>query len=301
MSRVWVRVAGSVAITVVLLMIVPIDRVWAAIRSVSPWVWASSVVVFVGGHSLNALKLHLLLGSPVVPVGACLRAHFAGMAANLGLPGVAGGDLVRAASLVSAAGAARITLVAIVDRVVDAAALVLLVAVAAPLAGVPPTIADHLRATAWWLLALGVAAAMTIFVVRRWWRRRAGLPRLGEAWASLRDRPGAVGLAVAISLLVQTAFVLTNIWLAFEVGLATPIGPWFLAWTGAKLSAVLPISFGGLGVREAALVSILAAYGFAAEGVLAVGILWDGALIVGSLGGFLAMQVLWRGTPVQSA
>lgn len=50
---------------------------------------------------------------------------------------------------------------------------------------------------------------------------------------------------------------------------------------------MLPISVGGLGVREAALVSLLAAYGAPADLVLATGILWQGALVVGSTNGFL--------------
>jgi hypothetical protein len=69
---------------------------------------------------------------------------------------------------------------------------------------------------------------------------------------------------------------------------------WFLAWTGAKLSAVLPISLGGLGVREATLVSVLAVYGAPADRVLAAGILWQGGIVVGSASGFLVTEMLRR-------
>src|SRR5690606_18090390 len=141
------------------------------------------------------------------------------------------------------------------------------------------------------------------------WRRRrrsrpapaAGRPGeggrlagLGDAWRDLRRRPQAFLAAGAISLAVQCAFVLTNVWLAAHMGIATPLAPWFLGWTAAKLSAILPISLGGIGVREATLVSVLGAYGAPAEAVLATGILWQAAIVAGSLGGFLALQLARR-------
>jgi uncharacterized membrane protein YbhN (UPF0104 family) len=133
-----------------------------------------------------------------------------------------------------------------------------------------------------------------VATVRRRLRRSSAWPRLQEALSRTLERPGAIGLAMTISLVVQSTFVLTNIWLASEVGVTVALAPWFLAWTGAKLSAVMPISLGGIGVREATLVSILAAYGAPTDRVLAVGILWEGALAIGSTSGFVATHVMRR-------
>jgi uncharacterized membrane protein YbhN (UPF0104 family) len=106
-----------------------------------------------------------------------------------------------------------------------------------------------------------------------------------------------------MSLLVQSAFVLTNIWLARQVGVTTEAAAWFVAWPLSKLIAVLPISLGGIGVREAALVSLLAPYGAPQEAVLASGILWQGVLIVTGIAGLVVTQLLPRGatTPASSA
>ena len=53
--------------------------------------------VLSGGHYVNALKLRLLLGESRDDVtSARVRAQYAGLVANLGLPGVASGDFVRA-------------------------------------------------------------------------------------------------------------------------------------------------------------------------------------------------------------
>lgn len=294
MRRWWVRAAVSVTVVVILLTFVPLRDVWGAVSAVNPWVWIAAIGVFVGGHSLNALKLRLLVGPREVSAVSCVRAHFAGIAANLGLPGVAGGDIVRAAYLAPSAGASRVAVAAIADRLVDMLVLLLIVAVAAPLAGPPQTAADSDRAGGWWLAAIVVASAAGVVAVRRRLRRSGAGPRLREALSGILERPGAIGLAMGISLFVQCVFVLTNAWLASAIGLAMPLAPWFLAWTGAKLSAIAPLSLGGIGVREATLVSILAAYGAPSDKALAVGILWEGALVVGSTGGFLATQMTRR-------
>jgi glycosyltransferase 2 family protein len=107
---------------------------------------------------------------------------------------------------------------------------------------------------------------------------------------------------VAISFVVQSAFVLTNVWLARQVGVETPLVAWFVAWPMSKLIAVLPISLGGIGVREAALVSLLVPYGGAPrEAVLASGILWQAVLAVTGLVGLIVTQMLPRLASVSAA
>lgn len=293
MPRWWLRAIVSLAVAAFLLAVVPIDRVWSAIRGVNPLVWLASIGVFMAGHSLNAMKLRLLLGPDRAPASACLRAHFAGLAANLGLPGVAGGDVVRASYLARAAGGARVTVAAVTDRVLDALVLVAMSVVAITASGPPPALADAVRTSRTWPVVVAMTGAGLAFIAWRALRRTSPEPLARQAASGLVARPNAVLLAMTTSCCVQSIFVLTLVWLASEVGVRTPLAPWFLAWTSAKASAVLPISLGGIGVREATLVSVLAAYDVPADGVLAAGILWEGALVVGSITGFLATH-FWQ-------
>jgi hypothetical protein len=99
---------------------------------------------------------------------------------------------------------------------------------------------------------------------------------------------------VGISLIVQAAFVLTNVWLARQAGVDAGLAAWFVAWPLSKLIAVLPISLGGLGVREAALVSLLTPYGADGTAVLASGLLWQAVLAVSGLVGLAVTQMLRR-------
>jgi uncharacterized membrane protein YbhN (UPF0104 family) len=132
-----------------------------------------------------------------------------------------------------------------------------------------------------------------VILFSRWRVKRANAQAsVREALAHTLARPWALAGAAFISLSVQSVFVLTNVWLASEVGVRIALAPWFLAWTASKLTVVLPISLGGLGVREATLVTVLAAYGAPADRVLATGVLWQGAIIAGSTSGFVATQML---------
>jgi hypothetical protein len=62
---------------------------------------------------------------------------------------------------------------------------------------------------------------------------------------------------------------------------------WFLIWPLAKLSALLPISLGGIGVREVALAVLLGRVAIPAIDSVALGLLWNSLLISGSLFGGL--------------
>ena len=304
MRKWFFRAAVSASVVAVLLSLIPLDLVWQALVRVSPWVWLASVAVFFGGHYLNALKLRLLLGSgseDAHVTSACVRAQYAGLVANLGLPGLAGGDVVRAAYLAPAVGLARITVASIADRLIDTGTIVALVAIALPLAGMPPGIAGVVEG-AWVWIAIGLPAALLLgLVAKRLAARPAVAAKLGGLKAAFSARRGAVASAIAISFAVQSAFVMTNVWLARQVGVTTGLAAWFVAWPLSKLIAVLPISLGGIGVREATLVSLLAPYGAPREAVLASGILWQAVLIVTGIVGLIVTQLLIRPTPVRAA
>ncbi len=296
MLRWVIRAAVSAVVVAILLRVIPLDAVLDALRRTSVWTWSASVVVFFAGHYLNAIKLRLLLGPEDGLNAACVRAQYAGLVANLSLPGLAGGDLVRAAYLAPLVGVRRVTFASLADRVIDTGTVLMLVAVALPLAGVPPGIAQVIQGASLWVAAGAACAVIAGMVVVRS-RRFSGLAgQVNAAWTTLMTRRPALLGAVLISLVVQSAFVMTNVWLARQVGVTTAVPAWFVAWPLSKLIAVLPISLGGIGVREAALVSLLAPYGAPREAVLASGILWQAVLIVTGVAGLIVTQMLPRST-----
>jgi len=286
------RLAVSFAVLALLLWLVPVRELVAAIARVPPALWAFSVVVFVAGHVISAFKWQLLFrdaGSRGrLPPQVWLRAHFAGLAANLCLPGVAGGDVVRAAWMTRRIGnLEQVAVASVADRLIDCVALLTLAAAGAFTMGAGPAASRSVLIAAAAFLGLGTAAAVTLVMVIA---RRPGsglLQRLAAAAVLMGARPWLPVVSLVLSLFVQFIFLTINMQLGVSVGVNVPLAGWLVAWPLAKLVALAPISLAGLGVREAALVAFMRPFGAPAAAVTAAGLLWQAVLVTGGLIGWL--------------
>ncbi len=81
-----------------------------------------------------------------------------------------------------------------------------------------------------------------------------------------------------------------------RVGCTIPLWAWFFAWPLAKIASMVPVSLGGLGVREAALVSLLVPLGADAAAVVAAGLAFEAVIIGGGLIGGLITVLLAAGS-----
>jgi len=104
-----------------------------------------------------------------------------------------------------------------------------------------------------------------------------------------------------LGVLIQGTFVLLNALLALACGLFLPFRVWLFAWPLAKLAALLPLTQGGMGIREAVLVALLVPFGAASSLTLASGLAWEGIIIAGGLiAGFTAFVLRRLETVEQS-
>jgi uncharacterized membrane protein YbhN (UPF0104 family) len=92
-------------------------------------------------------------------------------------------------------------------------------------------------------------------------------------------------LAFALGTVVQTSFVLLTAVIARGCGLDMPLRVWLFAWPLAKLVALVPLTQGGIGVRELALAALLAPFGAAPAVTVAVGLVWEAVILVGRIAG----------------
>jgi len=99
----------------------------------------------------------------------------------------------------------------------------------------------------------------------------------------VRRRPGRVLLAWLLGVLIQGTFIVLNALLAISCGLFLPLRVWLFAWPLAKLAALVPLTQGGMGIREAVLVALLLPFGAASSLSLAAGLIWEGVIISGGL------------------
>lgn len=296
-----VRIGVSAVVLSLTLWLLPTEEVWGALTRLPPLVWLFSLVVFLLGHVVSALKWRLLITEHgEIPVSRVLRAHFAGLVANLCLPGAAGGDVVRAGlAIKNAEDKGRVAVGSLADRVIDTLSVFTLACLGAALSTGGTGTGEVLTRTGGVLALLVVAGAISVAVVQRipWTGRVKRLvDKLGASLGGLKQRPGALVTCFVLSLSIQAVFVGVNVLLASESGIVVPTAAWFFAWSASKLLAVLPISVGGLGVREASLAALLQPFGAPPARVVAVGLLWQSILFASGLLGGLVLLLLSRST-----
>jgi uncharacterized membrane protein YbhN (UPF0104 family) len=309
-ARLWLRILVSVGVLVVLLVVLPWDELRAAVGRVSLFLWLSVLVGFAAGHLLGTAKWRLVVnahteGSPL-GLREAIRCHVAGLFANLYLPTIVGGDVLRGVLAGRAIARPEAALLGgALDRLIDVCALGLLLAVGALGAGrmLPTELIGAVSSTLIAAIAITVLfVAVVAGLVRgrfpaRWARPIA---RLQVALRRVGRRPGAAMIALGLSLVMQGAFVLMNAAIGEALGIGVPWAIWFLVWPLAKIAGMLPISLGGLGVRDATLAALLALFGVPLTLGLIAGLVWQSVVWAGGLAGGLAWWTLKREGAVTS-
>lgn len=290
-----VRICVSASMLALIFYFVPFGAVWASARQFSPFLWFGALALFLAGHAAAAAKWRLLIGEGV-SYRQAFRAHLAGLAANLALPGVAGGDVIRAGLVVNVArDKGRLAMGSVADRMLDTLGLLLIAVAGASVAFTPGQGGDvQLR----WVLVAAILCLAGAFLaappldrlmIRRSYPGKVARV-VGQAVHSAADlarMPGRLLLCLVISMAVQCLFVGINIAFARAAHLDVPTAAWFFAWTSAKIIAIAPISLGGLGVREASMAGLLRPFGADPSQVIAIGLIWQSVLYASGAIGFL--------------
>lgn len=284
------RLAGGALILGLLFYFVPFADAWRALRRLPPLTWLCVLAAYLGLHVIGVTKYELMLNGAEAELNfvQAVRCYFAGLFSTLFLPSVIGGDVVKAGlALRLSRSKAGVLLGSVLDRMLDATALVTLAAVGALLA---PTLGSADRRGFLILLEiLGGVALLTLILfaflpIRRFpYRIRRSLVKLRRAWIAIRRRPKRVAVALGLAFIVQLGFLSLTDVIGRACGLYLPYRAWLFAWPLAKISAFAPVGQAGIGVREAALAGLLVPFGAAAGVVVGVGLAWDTIIIAGGL------------------
>jgi uncharacterized membrane protein YbhN (UPF0104 family) len=286
----------SVVLLAVIFMIVPWDEARSAAARLPLGVWAAVLGGFVAGHALGIIKWRGLVnaGGATLAARDAIRSYGAGLFANLCLPSVVGGDVLRATL---ASRATRRPEAAwfggLSDRAIDITATAVLIVIGGLLAR--DEYPKHLGATLGAGLVVAILAAPLVlwFVAQRrlasWPKRvRRPIARSLVVMRRLRRSPSSALYALGLSLVMQSGFVMLNAWIGSHLGVQVGLSVWFFVWPLAKIAGLMPISLGGLAVRDATLAALLAPAGVPlALGVVA-GLIWQSVMIAGGLVGGLA-------------
>jgi glycosyltransferase 2 family protein len=300
--KTWARAAVSIALLALLFYLLPLAQVKDALGRLPPAVWLGVLTGFILGHALGVAKWRLFVNAARGGLGRldATLCYAAGLFANLCLPSIVGGDLLRMGLAGKLSRRPEAALWGgVMDRVTDLLSLAVLVTAGGLLVR---------TSTTGWIgrvltVAAVVCAALIVlvlpFVIRRplaRWPRRLRRP-VGRGLVGLRQlwrRPGSAALGLMLSLTIQGSFVLLNAWLGRSVGIEVGLAVWFLVWPLAKIASLMPISLGGLAVREASLAALLLPFGVPVATSVVCSLLWQTVLITGGLAGGVIWLVLHR-------
>jgi uncharacterized protein (TIRG00374 family) len=286
-----VRLGVSGLVLALLLTFLPFRQVWSAITRIPPSLSLGLFCVYLALHLLGVAKWRLLInlaGAELTFVQA-IRCYYWGLFGNVFLPSLVGGDVVRAgmAFTVSRSRAA-IVLGSLIDRTEDVIGLGGVAAMGVLL--IPRSLDPQSRKVFWALggvLALAGVLGLGLLVatpVRRFpFKVRRIMVKLRRAGRSMAGRPGRVLACLGLGVILQVCQVGINFWLGVASGLHVAFGVWLFAWPLAKLSALLPVTQGGIGVREAALVGLLLPFGAPPVLTAAAGVVFEAITTIGGL------------------
>jgi uncharacterized membrane protein YbhN (UPF0104 family) len=287
-SRRWLpavlRWIAGLAVLGVLLYFLPFATVRKAIAQIPAWLFLGALAGYLLAHTLGIAKWRMVVNAAGAQLDFATSAqcYLGGLFGTLFLPSIVGGDVIRlAVGLRRSPRPAAVLAGNVLDRFLD---------VAAQLPGSMPENLRHTTRKVLLVCAAGVVVlvALTILSRRallagRSVRFRRRLARLRHALRSISRQPSKLLLGWLVGTLIQSTFLILTVRLAVACGLVLPLRLWLFAWPLAKLAAVLPLTQGGIGVREAALVALLTPFGAPGHLVLAAGLVWESVIIAGGL------------------
>jgi uncharacterized membrane protein YbhN (UPF0104 family) len=269
-----------------------VDEVARALRD-GNWAWFAAAVALMGTSSVfGAVRWRMLLQHARIDVSQlrAVRIFAAGLFLNNLLPTSFGGDAVRAWLVGRESGRlTRATTATIVDKATALVCLFLVAwaAIAFDRAAVPSSV---IRVLGW--VTLGLVAALAVAalaaagarpIVRRLPDRPVALIR--EAWSALRGWAGSRKLMtwlLGLGLVYQGLGVLVVVLVGKTVGVDVSF-PLAAAVTPVVLVAMLvPVSIGGIGVREGGFVLLLGEAGIGAADATVVSLLSAATILLAS-------------------
>lgn len=288
------RWVAAIAVLGILLHLLPVHLLSEAIHRVPITRFLLILIGYLLAHVVGVAKWRMVVNAAGARLDYATSAqcYSSGLFAMLFLPSIIGGDVVRlAVGLRRSPNPAAVLAGNVADRFLDMSAqagLVLLGILLLP-GSVPVNLRSQARHAVYWFAGIAIVVIVLLAVLYRRLLRgrsvrfRRWLARMRFAMRSVSRRPRILFTGWILATAIQMTFLTLTALVATFCGLILPLRDWLFAWPLAKLAALLPLTQGGIGVREAALVGLLSPFGSAPHLVLASGLVWDGVVILGGL------------------
>ena len=285
------RLIFSVALVALLFYFVPFSQLWSALGKLPMTAWVAVLGAYLLGHVVGILKWRMMvnLAGAELSYAQAARCYFGGLFGTIFFPSIVGGDVVRLSlAMKEARSKTGAALASLLDRVIDLGALAIVALFGASLLqgtldGMSRRVFWSIAAAALILVAAILVATLVVPVRKLPHRARRIMAQLRQSWRAVMEKPHYVLAALGMGVAVQSWFVYLTAKVADFCGLHVAMHGWLVAWPLAKLSGVVPLTQGGIGVREVALAALLAPFGAKPALTVAVGMVWEAIIVVTSL------------------
>jgi uncharacterized protein (TIRG00374 family) len=310
------RALVSAALIFYLICMVEWSRVSVVLISANPFLLLAALPMSLFAVGCMALRWRLLLRRIGVYLSPfrLFRFYLMGGFFNLFLPGVIGGDVVRMACCARDSGERLTTTTGIVllERVCGLVALfavggvVSLLVADAKLARLGSSLVQAFRLTA----VLSVLVFLSAWLLGKWARTRLTdnrgwlVERLRETLTALVQLDlSTLAAVLALSAVAQGVDLLAAFVLAWALGIEVTLGLFFIIIPISYLVTLLPISLGGLGVREGIFSYLMTRVGVVtSDAVTLAFLIYLLRVAVGLMGGlcylFSRQAIVFKGLPV---
>ncbi len=255
-------------------------------KRIGPLYFLAAALIYVVSQAISTVRWKLLLPGKFT-FRKLFSLYMIGAFFNSFLPGLIGGDVVKAYYLNKDAKKLSLTLASIfMDRYFGYAALMIVGAVAYPFA------VGYFRGAVYqWVMPAIVCAFIVgsfLFFGLQLGKRFRTVSEFYEYFVSLKSRKDVITKALMISICIQILGFSGVALLASALGEDIPVLLLFVFLPIIITVTTIPISISGLGVREGAFVILLGLIGIKPELATSLSLSWFFSSFVGSIPGLAA-------------
>jgi glycosyltransferase 2 family protein len=302
-ARAWfvfaIKLTAGISLVGFLLWHYDLRSTFKLIRRERPMLFLATVALYVASQAMSAFRWQLLaaLNGLSGRYSDYFAYYFIGMFTNVFVPGLVGGDALRALYLGrrhKQIGQAFASVLA--DRGIGLLTLFWLAAIAALCTNrvrLPVPVLRVTLAAAAISLLVYLAAPLIANLVTRTDR----FNRLLAPLVPYLDRPIALTPAIALSALLQLSLATCQYLLGIGLGLDIALATFILIVPITNVIASLPITINGLGMREASYLVLLGIAGVGKDKAVALSILYFAATLAGGFTGVVPFVL----TPMPAA
>ena len=280
----------------------------ATVRSASlPWL-ALALLLQLTVVVVGTWRWRLLLTAQHVdlPFRTLLNSYLVATFFNQILPSNVGGDVVRIGDTSKPAGSKTVAaMIVLVDRGIGLLGLGFVAAVGATItAWISPTLGPIGPGILWLVLAVAIAAtAWAVWMPhgvgallkplralhQEWFGER--IEQLMAALHKFRTTPSALIIGFSVPICVQGLLVLFYLSIALALHLEIPIADLAVVVPISLVVQMLPVSLGGIGIRESTFVLYLSSFGVAQKSALALSLTGTLLIVIFALSGAVAYLI----------